>query len=152
VAEELTGEPNREREPTNDVMIVWLRAQLDVDELLATRARHEWAFDSGGLWAEVSDETAAHVRNQDPAHVLAVVAAHRRILDEYVAAKAELRLPDEVADELFQAGRDRPRRRDSTIVAAQAERIGRFQAMRVSFLAVVAAYAHRPGYRPEWAL
>lgn len=66
-----------------DDLITWLRAQLDEDEVAAFDASAEWQAEASHLWAETTEEAAAHIRRHDPARVLAEVEAKRRIVDEH---------------------------------------------------------------------
>jgi hypothetical protein len=122
-----------------DDLVTWLRAQLDEDEQIAREAADEgdgqWrlaTYQDGTTTAwhgEVEVMTsldgtdAVHIRNWDPARVLAEVDAKRRILDEH--------LP----------GTDPCDAHDASLRTIECNTL--------RFLAL--PYADRPGYRPEWA-
>ena len=71
------------------------------------------------------DEVAAHIARHDPAHVLAVAAAHRKIIEALQRAEQH--------------------------VAEVGGRHENLHGLREAVRALAAAYAGRPGWREEWA-
>lgn len=76
-----TGTPAQESAYPD--LAAWLRAQLDVDEAIATAAAGPgYLYDCDGM----ADESIAHITAFDPARALATVTAFRRIVEGYETA------------------------------------------------------------------
>ncbi len=78
---------------------------------------------------EMDASAAGHIIRHDPAHVLGLVAAHRRLLD--LAERFDLDAGDLAA-------------------AGEPEFLTLRSTARLIRATVASAYADRPGYRPEW--
>ena len=121
---------------TTSTVAEWLGRVLDEDEAAARRApatrrghdrlRH---LRKGAAWM-------GHASDYDPAHVLAVVAAHREILELHTAAVMETC----------------PRRSAAVTIRARSERAecGGTSADVATLRALAAAYADRPGWQEAW--
>lgn len=115
-------------------LVQWLQGALDEDEQAARDAVGGWI----PLGPAETDPrpVAGHMRRHDPASVLADIAAKRAILDRY---------DDACQLERTKPGYDAVARLNvslAKVLAPELERIVRLLA---------SAYAHRPGYRQEWA-
>ena len=129
-------------------LLTWYRAQLDEDERIALAATQgEWSVNSGryaeyivsdggtcvvagGRWGDEASvfettEDAIHIARHDPASVPADIAAKRAIVDKL---------------EFLTAG------------TTPSDRVRGLQAAYREVVRLLAsAYAHRPGYLPEWS-
>jgi hypothetical protein len=78
------------------------------------------------------EANAEHIARHDPARVLREVEAKRRIIDEFVIARAKFKRVIPGND--FEAG----------------ERAARFHSMHLAVRLLALPYSGRPGYREEW--
>ena len=132
-------DPQPDPQPEVDRIVADLRAALDAVEVAARKAKPgPWTQDGGSIYAThptdevvdwVYDDSWEHIALNDPARVLALVAAHREILDVYEDAAFHADLPPGVHD-----GRDWDEKVRDEEVAAALEQVVR---------CLAAAYADR---------
>jgi hypothetical protein len=110
--------------PQTATLSEWLSEQIAADETVA----RDWMHNPSKV--QIFGGGTGYERLVDPAHVLAVCAAHRRIVDLSDAIDAEMR----------------------NLAGTPAEHIAvaRRSACDVALTALATAYADRPGFQEAW--